>query len=78
MIRLWKAEGPNAPDSFLLQTLHTIVESRVETIVEVEIDPLTMLLGTRTGAAAKTVQRVEEPRATVGVDLPPAAREHCR
>ena len=70
MIRVWKVAGPNARDIFLMQKLHTIMESLVETIGEVEIDRLTMLPGTSTGTAAKTVQLVEELKAAVGVDLP--------
>lgn len=70
MIRVWKEAGPNARDIFLMQKLHVIMESMVETIGDVQVDRLTMLPPGGEGTAAKTVQLVEELKAAIGVDLP--------
>ncbi|TNE84665.1 MAG: flotillin family protein [Deltaproteobacteria bacterium] len=70
MIRVWKEAGPNARDIFLMQKLHVLMESMVDTIGDVQVDRLTMLPSGGDSTAVKTVQLVEELKAAIGVDLP--------
>jgi flotillin len=66
----WKQAGPNARDVFLMQKLHTLVDTMTQTVEGVKVDKVTVLgMGQNGDLAPKVISAAEQIKATLGVDI---------
>ncbi len=74
LTRIWAVHGSQAKRVLILQKLDSIADLLTSGMSRLHVDSLSVIDGGGTGSTASTAKRLEELRATTGIDVPAIAR----